>query len=387
MTRLIEPELIIGIDAANIRGGGTVTHLAEFLSASIRVNATPMRVYIWGCKKTLRALPDAPWIIKLNPWALNKSFIFRTFWQCFCLDHNVKQTGCGILLVPGGSYVGAFHSVITMSQNLLPFEWGEIKRYGFSFATIRLLILRCVQTRSFKRSQGIIFLTAHAKKIVTRFTGSLSAKTVIIPHGLSNRFFMRHKTQIKIESYSEKRPYNLLYVSRIEPYKHQGNVIKAISYLREKYTWPLNLTLVGPAYEKSRKNFLDVASRYDPNSNWIKYHGEVPYEKLHWIFKESDMGIFASTCENMPIILLELMSAGLPIVCSDRSPMPEVLGSAGVYFNSEDPAMIAKSLHKLISSPLLRSQKADLAYERALNFNWDTCSRDTLRFIRDLVRI
>jgi glycosyltransferase involved in cell wall biosynthesis len=384
MIKSIEKELVIGIDAANIRGGGTITHLYELLSAFGKDHAFPVRVYIWGSKKTLRELPDHPWILKIHPWALNGRFIFRTLWQYFCLSNNAIEKKCDILFVPGGSYAGSFKPVVTMSQNLLPFEWDEIRRYGFSISTIRLLMLRYIQSWTFKRSQAIIFLTPHAKKVVTNITGPLSAKTTIIPHGLSNRFFMHPKTQMKIESYNDIKPYNILYISRIEPYKHQPKVIEAISYLRQAYGWPLQLTLVGPAHEKSRRIFLEVASRHDPGNSWIKYCGDVPYKDLYLIFKDADMGVFASTCENMPIILLELMSAGLPIACSDRSPMPEMLGVAGAYFNSEDSAAIAKSLHKLISLPKLRSENAILAYQRALNFGWDSCARDTFQFIRDV---
>jgi glycosyltransferase involved in cell wall biosynthesis len=384
MAKFTEMSLIIGIDAANIRGGGTVTHLAELLSAYRQSNDHPVLIYIWSYKKTLRALPDSPWIIKINPWVLNQGFIFRTLWQCFCLSNNAKEKGCNILLVPGGSYAGSFQPVVTMSQNLLPFEWGEIKRYGFSISTIRLLMLRYIQSWTFRRSQGIIFLTAHAKKVVTTIAGPLSAKTAIIPHGLSNRFFMHPKNQVNIEFYSDTKPYNILYVSRIEPYKHQPNLIKAVSYLRETYGWPLQLTLVGPAHEKSHNIFLKAASKYDPSNSWIKYCGDVPYESLYPIFKDADMGVFASTCENMPIILLELMGASLPIACSDRSPMQEILGGAGVYFNPEDSLMIAKSLHKLISLPNLRAENAILAHQRALNFSWDSCARDTFQFIQDI---
>ena len=62
----------------------------------------------------------------------------------------------------------------------------------------------------------------------------------------------------------------------------------------------------------------------------------IPYHELHSEYKDADLGVFASSCENLPIILIEKMASGLPIACSNKGPMPEVLGSAGVYFDPEN---------------------------------------------------
>ncbi len=83
----------------------------------------------------------------------------------------------------------------------------------------------------------------------------------------------------------------------------------------------------------------------------------------------------------MPNILLEGMAAGLPIACSDRGPMPEVLGDAGVYFNPEDPASIAKAIRHLIESPELREQKAQAAFQRAQQYSWARCAEETFGFL------
>ena len=68
--------------------------------------------------------------------------MIRTIWQIFKLSAEVKKEGCSILFVPGGSYAGTYLPVVTMSQNLLPFEINELKRFGFSFMTLKLLMLR-----------------------------------------------------------------------------------------------------------------------------------------------------------------------------------------------------------------------------------------------------
>ena len=66
----------------------------------------------------------------------------------------------------------------------------------------------------------------------------------------------------------------------------------------------------------------------------------------------------------------ESMAAGLPIACSNRGPMPEVLGDAGLYFDPEQPVQIAKAIHTLSLSPSLREEKARAAFNRSQHYSW-----------------
>jgi glycosyltransferase involved in cell wall biosynthesis len=86
----------------------------------------------------------------------------------------------------------------------------------------------------------------------------------------------------------------------------------------------------------------------------------------------------------MPNILIEAMAAGLPIACSNRGPMPEVLGDAGVYFNPESPEEISDALEKLITDRVLRETSAWSAYEEAKKYSWEKCADQTFRFIREV---
>jgi hypothetical protein len=122
-------QITIGIDAANIRLGGGITHLAEILN-SVDVDSLKIqKMIVWAGQKTLDQLPNFPWLEKICPPNLNGALISRAFWQVFCLSDAARSRQCDVLLVPGGSYLGNFKPVVTMSQNLLPFEWTEIIRH------------------------------------------------------------------------------------------------------------------------------------------------------------------------------------------------------------------------------------------------------------------
>ena len=98
-------------------------------------------------------------------------------------------------------------------------------------------------------------------------------------------------------------------------------------------------------------NFIAPQEQFDPSRLWSNYHGAVNYSELPSLYRESDIGIFASTCENMPNILLKMMASGLPVLCSKVPPMPSILGPSAVYFDPEDPYSISQSLCKLIHHP------------------------------------
>ena len=96
--------------------------------------------------------------------------------------------------------------------------------------------------------------------------------------------------------------------------------------------------------------------------------------------------MYASSCENLPNILIEAMAAGLPIASSSRGPMPEVLGDAGLYFDPEDPAGLALRLRELVESHELRASLAQRAFERAADYRWDRCAEQTFAFLAEVLR-
>lgn len=372
--------LTIGIDAANLRRGGGVTHLVELLRAAQPASYGIDRVVVWGGQPTLNALEDRAWLDKRNPTALDKGLLQRTLWQRYRLSEEARDAGCDVLFVPGGSYAGNFHPVVNMSRNMLPFEWNELKRYGWSIFTIKLLLLRVTQARTYKKTDGLIFLTAYARQAVVRVVGVLQAKTSTIPHGLNPRFNQTPKVQHAISDYDEVNPYRVLYVSIIDQYKHQWFVVEAVATLRNE-GFPIVLDLVGPAYPKSLKRLGETIAHMGADQSWVRYHGAIPFNELHLCYAQADLGLFASSCENMPNILLETMSSGLPIACSNRGPMPEVLGESGVYFDPVQSVDIARALRELIDSPELRSQLAAASYQRSQQYSWQRCADETFEFL------
>lgn len=377
--------MLLAIDASNIRVGGGVTHLVEFLRTAEPARHGIEKILVWACAATLARIDDRPWLEKRSDPALEANLLKRVAWQRWKLDKLVRAMGVDLLFVPGGSIVTRFRPAVTMSRNMLPFEWSELKRFGFSATTLKLLLLRWNQSSSFKAADGTIFLTRYAFDAVTKITGPLKGKTSIVPHGIDARFRLSPRPQRTLSEFSPSDPLRVVYVSTVDVFKHQWSVVEAIGRLHDEGL-PIRLDLYGSARASVLPRLTRAMDQVDAGREFIHYRGEVDYREIDRCYAAADLCVFASSCENMPNILIESMAAGLPIACSNRGPMPEVLGDAGVYFDPENPASIAGAVRELAMSAELRAEKAAAASAAALQFGWSRCAGETLEFLATVAR-
>ncbi len=370
----------VGIDASNLRVGGGVTHLVELLRAARPQAHSFDRVTVWGSARTLERIEERPWLCRVHDPMLERPLAYRVYWQRFRLARLARAAACNVLFVPGGSDASGFRPVITMSRNLLPFEWREARRYGFSWLTLKNVLLRASQTRTFRSADGLILLTQYSRDVIMKAIGASRGQVTVIAHGVDGQFRCQPRPQKDLVEYSTQRPFRLLYVSIVDAYKHQWHVADAVAQLRAGGT-PVVLDLVGPAYGPALARLKQTLRRLDPDARFLRYLGAVPHAQLPELYRAADLNLFASSCENMPNILLEGMASGLPIACSNRGPMPEVLGAGGVYFDPEQPCQIAAAVRLLIESAALRSAVAQAASERAQQFSWARCADETFQFL------
>lgn len=375
--------MILGIDASNIREGGGFTHLKEIL-----FNASPekygfKKVIIWSSKKTLEKLPDFPWLSKVNNKWLNQSFIISFLYQSLLISADIKKKNCDLLFVPGGTFLGNFKHIVSMSQNMLPFEKEEINRFPKWASRLKFKLLKITQSYTFKKSKGVIFLTDYAKNYISNSIYLDSLKTIVIPHGIKKKFVSQPKAQKHIHFYNEKNPFKFLYVSIVTEYKHQWNVAKAILKLYNN-GYHVSLDLVGGYTHEALQKLNTVLA--DDEKKIITYKGLIPYEELSVIYKEADGFIFASTCENMPIILIEAMTAGLPVASSEKQPMPEILKQSAFYFNATDVESIYECLKKYLVDADKRQENAEETFHKASVYTWKDCSDRTFTYLSEKIK-
>jgi glycosyltransferase involved in cell wall biosynthesis len=369
--------MIVGIDASRNRSGGAKAHIIGILRDGNPAEHGIKEVHLWSYKSLLDSIEDYPWLIKHNPPQLEKSLLHQLRWQYFSLPHELRKNGCEVVLNTDAGSICNFRPGIVMSRDMLSYEKGEMERFGYSFQRLRLLILKYVQSRSIRNAEGVIFLTNYAAKIIGKHAKRVKDYRVI-PHGVGEVF-----KRVNRNGEWQKTPGDVircLYVSNVELYKHQATVAKAFELLKSK-GHNVHLVLAGGGHGVARQQLEKQLASMKGSADYIEQIEFVPHDKIPDLLKAADLFIFASSCENMPNTLLEAMSSGLPIACSDRGPMPEVLQDGGVYFDPEDEHSISTAVEQLIINSTLRKTVADRGKTLANQYSWQRCARETWEYI------
>ena len=374
--------MIIGIDASRNRSGGTFAHMVGLISELDAESHGINKIHVWSHKNLLDEIPDKPWLVKHNPKFLEKNIFMQLIWQRFLFKKELKQNKCMLVFNTTASSIGTFKPNVTLSQDMLPFEPGEMERYKFGLGRLRLFFLKILYVRALRFSSAVIFLTHYASHMIQKVTGPIK-NSEIIPHGVNDSF-----RNIKIQREWKKgsiKEIKCVYISSTAPYKHQWNVVRAIKLLREK-DYPLTLTLVGGGSGFAQKRLEDEIKLSDPNGTFVTQYSFIHIDNIPMVLSESDLFVFASSCENMPVTLIEGMASGLPIACSDRGPMPEVLGDGGVYFNPEEPVSIADAIKRLIEDEELRLRGIKISKQISNKYLWKMNSKKTFNFLVEIFK-
>lgn len=371
--------MILGIDASSIRSGGGLSHLAGVLRHAEGQSHGFNKVIVWCNHQAATYLGaqniSGAWIVPQA--SLHGSLLRLAAWQLFVLPRLIAETKPDVLWSPGGIFFGRCRvPSVMMSQNLLPFEAVEMTRYGLAPIRLKFWLLRHIQLSAFKKAKGVIFLSKHARDQVVRYVSALTDKAVVIPHGIDREFYCPPRKP----AWPGTKPIRLLYVSSVHMYKHQWHVVAAVEKLIQQ-NYNVKLDLVGSAYPPALRKLNRALDALPSVRTQVRYHGAVPHADLAAHYHQADIFVFASTCETISIIVLEAMAAGLPIACSHRPPMDEMLGNAGVYFDPEQPEEIAGAIKALIDQPEEAFKLAQKAYERAQQYSWERCANDTFSFL------
>ena len=360
--------MILGVEAVNIRNGGGLNHLISFLDKSSLTNSFE-KIIVFTNSQTKSKLSQINNINVITKTAFDLPYFLYIFYQFLFLRKDLKNYHCDLVFVPGSIFFIDFPNVL-MPQNMLPFEKIELKRFSF-LGRLKLSLIGNAQKYSLKKANGVIFLSEYAKRKISSY--SRSSKKTTIPHGIE-----RVKNNLKINSeFTSKNPMKLLYVSPLYPYKHHEILVKAVD---EIISEGLNIKfkIVGGGSEFAVNSLKSKVI----NSN-IKYIGAVSPREISKYLSKANVFIFASTCENLPITMLEAMSYGLPIICSNYGVMPEILDNSSNFFF--DPTSL-NSTKEVIMKAYFQSDSLNLEAKRNLElskkYTWENNAFKTNEFLK-----
>lgn len=360
--------MILGVEAVNIRSGGGLKHLKTFIELNSKKNYF-RKIIVYTNSKTKLELSSIDNVKLITKTAFDLPYFLYVLYQLIFLKSLLNKDKCDIVFVPGSIFFTDYPSVL-IPQNMLPFEKEESKRFSF-FNRLKFYLVGIAQKYSLKKADGVIYLSKYAKNKISVF--SPFSKQTIIPHGIN-----QNPESAKINTdFNKSNPMQLLYVSPVYPYKHHKLLLEAIGELiNEGYFIDFKIVGGGSKYEvKKLKDSIINES--------IKYIGEVTSEDVSTYYKNSNVFIFASTCENLPITLLEAMSYGLPVICSSYGVMPEVHDySSEFFFDPTNKDSIKNSLSKAYYNIDILNKEAIKNKYLSSQYSWDLCVDSTNEFLK-----
>ena len=368
----------VAIDATLSTFSGARTYINGFLSYVIKSNPKHMFFILYADasmldSKLLSSLRQSSHQIRIVnvPHKGPRLFLWRTLIFQLSLIRNKVD----IAFYPSSFQFPHLTKYIALSQNIAPFH---PSRNSFGWPRIRILknrFLRLAMSFFYIQASSLIFLNQNAKETITKsIPGFPKKKKVhIIPHG--------QDCPKDVPANHLSPPYNLIYVSTLDSYKNHDVVISAVSALRRKYKLDIQLNLVGESTSWTLDQLSPLLAK-GSQEGWLTYHGVLSRNKLFDLYKNTHLGIFASSCENMPIALNELISFGIPTIHSNVEPMLSMYGNSGLSFDPRSELNLMASIYRLIGDKHLYEIEAQRLRTLSSNLpNWDEIFSRTLAAI------
>jgi glycosyltransferase involved in cell wall biosynthesis len=235
---------------------------------------------------------------------------------------------------------------------------------------------------------------------VSNFTRSEIARVYDVPaerievvyNAIDERFLRGHATdadrQLIAERYQVAYPF-LLYAGRVSPHKNVVRMIEAFSALKteleKEQLYPdLKLIIIGD--DLSGNPDLRRTVVRSGVQNDVRFLGFIPIEVLRIFYDSAKIFVFPSLYEGFGLPPLEAMAHGTPVVTSNVSSLPEVVGNAAVLVNPENVFEIMRALHRVLVDKALRDRMKDRGYQQATRFSWEISVRRVLDVYRQVAQ-
>lgn len=233
---------------------------------------------------------------------------------------------------------------------------------------------------SVKKSRKVITVSNHTKSDIVKFFGEkYAAKTAVIYEAPGKAFF---RVSDKARIADVKCRYRLedkmiLYVGSIKPHKNIETLIKVFALIKG---WGVPHQLVMCGRWDNKEDYLKEKLS-DRN---IRYLGEVPTEDLVVLYSMSDALVHLSLYEGFGLTVLEAMRCGIPVIVSDTSSLPEIVGSSAFVVSPNNIQQIADTLYNVLVNSEIRNGMVEAGYENVKRFSWQETARRTLEVYRSV---
>ena len=237
----------------------------------------------------------------------------------------------------------------------------------------------------------ILAVSNYTRSEIEKLFAVPDSRIEVVYNAIDERFLRGHASaadrQRLAQSYLVNYPF-LLYAGRISPHKNLLRIIEAFSALKvqlekeEKFP-DLKLIIIGDELSKHpdlRRTVVRIGVQND-----VRFLGFIPIEMLRVFYDAAKIFVFPSLYEGFGLPPLEAMAHGTPVVTSNTTSLPEVVGNAAVLVNPENVFEIMRALHRVLLDQPLREKLKQRGYEQVQRFSWDDSARRILAVYEEVV--
>lgn len=366
----------IGIDARMMGKGFGLARYIEQLLLHLQVQDTENEYIIflkrdnWELfdsthKNFKKVLADIPW------YSFAEQFKFPGIIQKEQVD-LMHFPHFNVPLLYRGPYIVTIHDLI-----MFHYPRQEASTHGPLIYWLKDFVHRFVVRAAAFRAKHILVTSEFTKRDVHETLGVPISKMTVtyqapfeVEHlGLQDA----QKNDIILSKYKITKPY-IIYVGAAYPHKNIEGLLLAWKIFQKKYGTEYQLVLVGKEnffYKKLKNTVIKEACD-------VVYTGFVPDDELSVLYKHSQLYVFPSFYEGFGLPPLEAMAHGIPVVSSNKSCLPEVLGDAALYFDPENLDEMADTLHKGITDHGIRHILNQNKAKVISRYSWTTLAKQTL---------
>ena len=287
----------------------------------------------------------------------------------FLLPRLAREAGVDVLhsLASTAPSRGAFARVVTIHDVIYRIH---PEAHGW-----RTLALRGLIPLAARRSHRVIAPSHSTKSDLVSLLEVPAEKIDVVPNGIGTPPLATWATEedVRLRYDLGGRPF-VLTVSLKRPNKNLERLLEALALIpSERRPFLLLAGHATPYQERLRAHAVRLGVADD-----ARFLDWVPNEELESVYRAAIAFVFPSLYEGFGLPVLEAMSRGVPVACSNRGALAEVADDAALTFDPEQPRAIAAAIEKLISDPSERTRLARAGRENAARFSWSETARGTL---------
>jgi glycosyltransferase involved in cell wall biosynthesis len=232
----------------------------------------------------------------------------------------------------------------------------------------------------------VLCISEATRRDLLDYRPDLHPSRVVVTHLAAASYF---RPDLREEAWPElKRKYGLpdqpyiLTLSTLEPRKNIAQVIRCYARLvAEGRIGDMRLVMVGTRGWKMESIFSELDRLGDLRER-VVVTGFVPDGDLAPIYSHAAMFVYPSLLEGFGLPPLEAMQCGIPVITSNTSSLPEVVGEAGIQVSPNDADALCDAMARLVGDSEAHDRLARLSLERAAMFSWSRCARETVEAYR-----